>query len=75
MTKSSNPNPQKGNPLINLAIIIVLLLTALPIALFALVQIAPPSFGTKTATTAPAEKPLTAAAQTLAFYLFSFYLA
>ena len=53
MTKSSNPNPEKGNPLINLAIIVVLLLTALPIALFALVQIAPPSFGTKTATTAP----------------------
>ena len=30
MSKPSNPNPDKGNPLINLAIIIVLLLTALP---------------------------------------------
>ena len=49
--KSSSPsNPQKGSPLINLAIIIVLLLTALPIVLFALYQINPPSFGKPAAT-------------------------
>ena len=49
--KSSSPsNPQKASPMMNLAIIIVLLLTALPIVLFALVQINPPSFGKPAAT-------------------------
>ena len=45
MKSSSSANPQKASPLMNLAIIIVLLLTALPIVLFALYQINPPSFG------------------------------
>ena len=51
----SNVNPQKGNPLINLAIILVLLLTALPIALFALVQVVGPTFGTTVSTTTAEE--------------------
>ena len=46
MKRSSNPNPQKNSPLYNLVFIIVLLLTALPFILFALIQFAPPSFGT-----------------------------
>ena len=61
--KSSSPsNPQKTSPLMNLAIIVVLLLTALPIALFAFVQIYQPSFGSaNTVSTDTAAKRPTAA--------------
>ena len=49
MKSSSNSNPQGSSPLINLAIVIVLILTALPIVLFALFQIYQPTlFGTST---------------------------
>ena len=48
MKKSSTSNPQKNSPLYNLVFILVLILTALPFILFALVQfVEPPSFGSK----------------------------
>ena len=53
--KKSSSNPEKASPLMNLAIIIVLLLTALPIVLFAIVQINPPSFGTSSVKTVQTE--------------------
>ena len=40
--KSSNSNPQNSSPLINVAIVTVLLLAVLPIVLFAIIQINPP---------------------------------
>ena len=45
MKKNSSSNPQKNSPLYNLVFVIVLILTALPFILFALLQFAPPSFG------------------------------
>ena len=52
MKKSSSSNPQKNSPLYNLVFIIVLLFTALPFILFALLQFAPPSFGSSKKTVA-----------------------
>jgi len=49
--KNSSANPQKDNPWINLAIVVVLLLTALPVVLFALIQIVPPTYGASSAVT------------------------
>ena len=46
MKKSSSTNPQKNSPLYNLVFVIVLILTALPFVLFALIQFAPPSIDT-----------------------------
>ena len=51
MKNSSSANSQKDSPWINLAIVVVLLLTALPVVLFALIQIIPPSYGASSAVT------------------------
>ena len=63
MKRSSNSNPQKNSPLFNLVFVIVLLLTALPFVLFALLQFAPPSFASSKTLTAADTTPkrLTAA--------------
>ena len=62
MKKSSSTNPQKNSPLYNLVFVIVLILTALPFVLFALIQFAPPSFGSskKTVTADTGTKRMTA---------------
>ena len=57
MKKSSASNPQSTSPLFNLALIIVLILTALPFILFALIQFAPESFGSTTKTVASTDTP------------------
>ena len=55
MKKNSASNLQKNSPLYNLAFIIVLILTALPFVLFALIQFAPPSFGSASKSVAAAD--------------------
>ena len=55
MKSSSASNPQKNSPLYNLALIIVLILTAMPFVLFALIQFAPPSFGSASNSVASAD--------------------
>ena len=49
---SSSSNMQKNSPLYNFVFILVLLFTALPFILFALLQFAPPSFGSSKKTIA-----------------------
>ena len=56
MKKSnSSSNVQKNSPLYNLVFVLVLILTALPFVLFALLQFAPPSFGSSKKTVAAVE--------------------
>ena len=55
MKSSSASNPQKNSPLYNLVFIIVLILTAMPFVLFALIQFAPPSFGSASNSVASAD--------------------